>query len=108
MSEISSIINRAMKEKGVTQKELAELLGVSQPSVNKWISGKGFPTADKFVEIVKYLDIVSEFFPGYRKINREEDSEVDLMRRELAALRKDMGIVKKELNIFDKLKLGEN
>lgn len=44
------------------QVELAYLLGVSQPMVSKWMSGKVIPRPETMVRICKVLDIpVDEF-----------------------------------------------
>lgn len=40
-----------MTERKLTQGELATLLGVSQPTVSDWISGKMKPSADRLIEI---------------------------------------------------------
>lgn len=37
------LIAQIRKEKGYTQKDLAEKIGVSNATVSKWETGKGFP-----------------------------------------------------------------
>lgn len=60
---VGEAINSGMKRKGISQRELAEMLNVSQPNVAKWVSGKMMPRADKMIEIIKILDLRDEFFP---------------------------------------------
>ena len=41
--EIGSVIARQRKEKGLTQKQLADMLKVSNKTISKWETGEGFP-----------------------------------------------------------------
>ena len=41
--KIGALIRSLRKEKGLTQKELAEILSVSDKTVSKWERGKGIP-----------------------------------------------------------------
>ncbi len=41
--QIGTIISTNRKEKGITQEELANHLGVSKPAVSKWESGQSYP-----------------------------------------------------------------
>ncbi len=90
MNHISKKIQMAMGKMGVSQKELAKMIGTSQPSVNKWISGKSMPQADKLLEIIKMLDLVEEFFPGYRKIDPNEEEKDIEIKKELKLLKEQM------------------
>lgn len=81
---IGEIINRAMRIKKISQQEIADVAGISRPGVTKWISGKSIPTADKFVKVVTYLDLVEEFFPDYAK--KVDDSDLDSMEEKIALL----------------------
>lgn len=45
------------KEKGITQKELADLLHISYQAVSKWESGKSIPTVEMLYEISKLLGV---------------------------------------------------
>lgn len=44
-------ITRCRKEKGITQAELAETLGVSRQAVSRWESDLAFPETDKLVKL---------------------------------------------------------
>ena len=41
--EISHLIFKLKNEKGFTQKELAELMRISDPTISKWERGQGCP-----------------------------------------------------------------
>ncbi len=45
------------KEKGITQRELADLLHISYQAVSKWESGKSLPTVDALYEISNLLNV---------------------------------------------------
>ncbi|PSR11779.1 MAG: hypothetical protein C7N36_14800 [Bacteroidetes bacterium] len=54
--DISQQILAAMKEKGWTQKELAQALGKSDPEVSKWLSGTHNLTLRSITKIEAALD----------------------------------------------------
>lgn len=45
------------KEKGITQKELADLLHISYQAVSKWELGKSLPTVEMLYEISNLLNV---------------------------------------------------
>lgn len=47
-----------MERHGKTQKELAEIVGVSAPTVNDWISAKKYPRIDKIEILANYFGIL--------------------------------------------------
>ena len=47
MSEKNNIVKYACSELGITQKELAEKLGVSKPSVERWAQSGDVPEQGK-------------------------------------------------------------
>lgn len=65
--KIGSFIATCRKEKQLTQKELANQLGVSDKSVSKWERGICLPDASLYLELCKILDIsMNELFAGER------------------------------------------
>lgn len=59
------LIAQIRKEKGYTQKELAEKINVSNATVSKWETGKGFPDISLLVQLANSLDIkVSDIIAG--------------------------------------------
>lgn len=47
-------------ERGLSQQELADKLGVVQSAVNQWEHGKRYPRLDKLEYIAKALNITTE------------------------------------------------
>ena len=66
--KIGTFLKELRKEKGLTQEQLSELLGVSNRSVSRWENGVNIPDFDLVIELVNYFDVsVEEFLNGERK-----------------------------------------
>jgi transcriptional regulator with XRE-family HTH domain len=50
-------LRTARKEKGLTQEQLAELLGVSRQAVTKWEAGEGYPEVENLILIAEILEL---------------------------------------------------
>jgi len=65
--KIGAFISACRREKGWTQVQLAERLGVTNKSVSKWETGKCLPDASLFGDLCDSLGItVNELFAGER------------------------------------------
>ncbi len=63
--KIGKFISMSRKNKGLTQKQLAEALGVSINAVSKWERGLNLPDASLMKELCMILDItLNELFEG--------------------------------------------
>jgi len=63
--KIGKYIAGKRKDKGMTQVQLAETLGVTDKSVSKWERGICLPDVSNYTELCKQLDIsLNEFFAG--------------------------------------------
>lgn len=51
-------LRRYMDSRGKTQKELAEIVGVSAPTMNDWIKAKKYPRIDKIEILANYFGIL--------------------------------------------------
>lgn len=68
-------IGQLRKEKNMTQKELADKLGISDKTVSKWETGKGLPDASLFEPICEELNIsITDLLAGTR-VSPEEYSK---------------------------------
>jgi transcriptional regulator with XRE-family HTH domain len=47
-----------MESRGKNQKELAEIVGVSAPTMNDWLKAKKFPRIDKIEILANYFGIM--------------------------------------------------
>lgn len=66
-SKTGAFIAQLRKEKGYTQKELAEKLNVSDKAISRWETGKGFPETTLLKPISDELSVsISELLSGER------------------------------------------
>ena len=76
-----------MESRGKNQKELAEIVGVSAPTMNDWLKAKKYPRIDK-------IDMLADYF-GILKSDlieeKEQPTEYDGLSEELVEL---IGILK--------------
>ena len=80
--KIGRFIAKARKEKGYTQEQLAEKLGVSNQTVSRWENGKNMPDVSLFESLCEALDItVNELLAGetIEKEKIETVSEQNMM-----------------------------
>ncbi|MBR5040753.1 MAG: helix-turn-helix transcriptional regulator [Clostridiales bacterium] len=76
------LITELRKEKGLTQKQLAEALNVTDKAVSKWERGLSFPDISMLEPISQILDIsIMELLAGERKgedepLTREEAQKI--------------------------------
>ena len=65
--KIGKFLSDERKEKGYTQKQLSELLGISDKTISKWECGNGFPEASLLLPLCNELEItVNELLTGER------------------------------------------
>jgi transcriptional regulator with XRE-family HTH domain len=65
--KIGKFIANERKRKGYTQKQLAEILGISDKTISKWERGNGFPEVSLLIPLCEELEItVNELLTGER------------------------------------------
>lgn len=73
--KIGEFISACRKEKKITQRELAELLGVTDRSVSNWETGKNMPDLSLFKPLCEILGItINELLSG-EKLSKEKYQE---------------------------------
>lgn len=77
MSDMLKKIKAAMKEKGCTQEDLANILLLNQSNISKYLSEseKGFFSVDKFFKICRYLGLSMDEITGLSKKGDESGDE---------------------------------
>ena len=84
--KIGKFIHDLRKEKGLTQKQLADLVGVSDKTISKWETGRGIPDTSIMNELCMVLGIsINELLSGERlsKDNyngKAEENMVNLLK----------------------------
>ena len=61
-----------MDRKGKTQKELAEIVGVSAPTMNDWIKAKKYPRIDKIEILANYFGVLKSDLIEEKSEERKE------------------------------------
>lgn len=54
--QIGLFLKELRKQKGLTQRQLAEILGVSDRSVSRWESGNNMPDLSILVELADFYE----------------------------------------------------
>ncbi len=73
-----------MESKGINQKELAKILGVSAPTVNEWLKSKKYPRIDKIEILANYFgilksDLIEEKSTEHREMQKKNDLQTDII-----------------------------
>lgn len=75
--KIGQFLRECRKEKGITQEQLAEMLGVTNRSVSRWENGSNLPDLDILIEMADYYDVeLRELLDGERK-SEKMDKELE-------------------------------
>ena len=79
--KIGKFISECRKKKGLTQKELAEKINVTDKAISKWETGRGIPDSSIMIDLCKELNITAnELLSGeYLKENYQENAERNLL-----------------------------
>ena len=60
--EFGEKLKKLRKEKGISQKQLADVIYVSRSAVAKWENGLGFPSKASYDSLVQYFDVSEQYF----------------------------------------------
>ncbi|WP_251616281.1 helix-turn-helix domain-containing protein [Pumilibacter muris] len=64
MKTFISKLKELREEKGIQQKELAEILNVSKSTVSGWEVGRNEPNQEMLIKIATYFDVTTDFLLG--------------------------------------------
>lgn len=71
-NDFGKTIVQLRKEKGFTQKELADKLNVSDKAVSRWETGKNYPDIETLQQLAVVLDVsVNELLSGELKLAKK-------------------------------------
>ncbi|MCR4594461.1 MAG: helix-turn-helix domain-containing protein [Clostridiales bacterium] len=72
-----AFIKRLREKKKMTQKELAEIINVSEKAVSKWETGRGYPDITLIKPLASALGVsVTELFAGQDVVNTNISSDI--------------------------------
>lgn len=75
MKKFYEILKETMQEKGISQNELAQKLGVKQGSISNWVTGRREPDFDMFMRICFYLEEDPTYMLGYKEVEIRDQEE---------------------------------
>lgn len=82
--KIGQFLRELRKEKGITQAQLAETLGVANRSVSRWENGVNMPDFSLLIAIAKFYDVeIGEILDGERK-NEDMDKKTEETMEKIA------------------------
>ena len=70
MLSFGDLMRKLMKERGMTQIEMSELLGVRQSQVSNWLNGKSLPGYKSIKIICKNFNISADYLVGLVDTNK--------------------------------------
>ena len=76
MQKIGTFLKELRKEKGLTQEQLAEILGVAGRTVSRWETASTMPDLSILIRLAEYYDVeIKEILDGERR-NDTMDKEL--------------------------------
>lgn len=100
---IGQNIKKYRKEKGYTQRELSDMVGVSVQAISKWETDTGAPDISQIVPLASALDISTDALFDYEHYAKPEDFEElrkDYNRQEVFRDQRDSAKNYKMLNAY--------
>lgn len=95
-NRIAEQIRFYRKQKGLTQEQLAEAMGVSVAAVSKWEQGQSLPEIPMLMELADFFDLSVDALLGYRLRANDRKSIVERMKRLRREDNYDEGIAEAE------------
>ncbi len=107
-------LRKVLYEKNITQKELAEKLGVVQQRISFWTTGRFVPTLDSIRKVAEILDVpINYFIEEFSEKNETEikdknvNSEIKLLNEKNKFLEEKIKRIETELELI-KIKIEKN
>jgi transcriptional regulator with XRE-family HTH domain len=81
-----------LKEKGISQKSLAEYIGIRNPSISDWKKEGTIPRADVAIKIAEYLNVSVEYLITGE--NSDNSEIIESLRNHLKDIENDVNRLK--------------
>lgn len=95
--EFSERLKDLRKQAGLTQVDVAEKLGISQPAYAAWERGVKKPTQENLVKIAQVLNVSVDYLVGNSEDRTDELDNIELLFR-----MNSKGLTEEEKEIFKK------
>lgn len=101
---LGALIAQTRKEKGMTQLELAEKLGVTDKAVSKWERDLSCPDIQSLPTLAEVLGLsLEELMQGENEPTHQEEAPIALVNTILRAVALAMGVAVVALSVLDVL-----
>lgn len=84
---LASRLRMAREMSGLSQGQVARLLGISRPSVSEWEAGRRRVSSGELARLVEMYGVSSEWVLGRDRSGDGNEDRISLAARELAKLR---------------------
>ena len=98
-------LKRYMDAFDITQKELAEIVGVSAPTVNDWVKAKKYPRIDKIEIMAEYFGILKSDLIENREL-KEKPEEMAVLTAQILRDAELLEMIKKYRKLSEKNKIA--
>lgn len=68
MSKFKERLKELRKEKGFTQKQLSQVLNISEDSIYNWEKGRSEPSITDLINLAIFLDVTIDYLVGRTEI----------------------------------------
>lgn len=76
--------------KGMTQKEISEILNVSQGNYSRYENGTMMPTADTLIAMSKFYGVSVDYILGLESSSNDLKKNLDLITDYIEKIKKDL------------------
>ncbi len=95
------LLKELRSEKGLTQEQLSEMLGVSNRSISRWENGVNMPDFDLVIELANYYQIsIEELLDGERKENMIDKKTEETLLKVADYSNQEKMVLSKRLNLL--------
>lgn len=102
-TKVGRFIAQCRKEKSMTQRQLADEIGISDKAISKWETGRGLPEAACMVPLCEVLGIsVNELLSGERIPDDEYQDRAEETMVALAEMRAEVEDVRQKVISMNK------
>lgn len=102
-TKVGRFIAECRKEKNMTQRQLAEEIGISDKAISKWETGRGLPEAGYMVPLCEVFGIsVNELLTGERIPDEQYQDRAEETMVALAEMKSEVEDVKQKVVSMNK------
>lgn len=99
-------IKQAIKNSGLTQREIAEIMNIQETQLSRWVQGKTTPGTRSLRDFQKALNLPNNYFfensgniaGRDNNINTTDNARLALLEKDVEILKKDIEILKLKIN----------